>query len=769
MSSLPHNFLSEPDALIQEGRSGLKARNLFLARKIASRLFNNRGEIDEAVLHEIINRLQEHLYGVLPSHIDDAPMREWMLAALKEIARSSVLREKINAFYRPIKSPYGDELLQLTLDVKEIQDVQAKQAAVICLLTYLRQNVGSCFATAPAILILSEKRELFLDDLNRLLQTGRLNRVVAGKEYAVPLSPNWGQKKTFAYKEENALLRSWEYTLASFAEAKAEFVAWNLYHSLGVDTEERHGIGAICFRFLGEKVETLNREAADHQGHYERLFLEAKALESKATRSSSQNEVDWTLLEYRGRKAEIDAVLGLRDEAIHKAERLAKLYPILIETYSELFPRYFQEVYDAQMRLGTALFLDDSPAGFRLLFKHGRENPAAWTFIYDANQFTDSLTQFFSMTEILLFEKEAFEGLERELGELISQIIQEVRTTAFLEEAMRRVSKAHGIELKGNVLENIDKIEKKPWEYTSGGNLSALLFVLYGFEHKPREKAVESPQDLLTFLIETLKDAPADLTSLFIEDSSRLVLSSSPTHAFLLKPGLEEFKQCWNNSLYTFTWVRDNLVVPRKNFFELIRLENQEIDYLVSSCKGLEPFGDLKKELLARLSGPLNGFELAEKASAFLPKEVMALFESHLYSSLPLFPSSSLEERVNRLLAVMGLQYEVVLQERREPFFSAQDLRVTLLESLAAAEKKIFFPTDFVLLAAKAMEKEGYSSPRALVIADTNWLHEFFAFQVSPETGHLELVLSNYSGSLSKPLHQWKEHLEKRALWNFFL
>ena len=66
------------------------------------------------------------------------------------------------------------------------------QRALIAWLTYLRQNVGSCFATAPAIVVSEEQPELFFKDLSELFGTGRLKRTFGGVEYSVPFSASWG-------------------------------------------------------------------------------------------------------------------------------------------------------------------------------------------------------------------------------------------------------------------------------------------------------------------------------------------------------------------------------------------------------------------------------------------------------------------------------------------------------------------------------------------------------------------------------------------------
>ena len=71
-------------------------------------------------------------------------------------------------------------------------DSHARKAVLSALLSSLRQNVGSCFATAPAILIQQDQPANFLGDMGQLLGTGRILRVYEGAEYAAPLSLSWG-------------------------------------------------------------------------------------------------------------------------------------------------------------------------------------------------------------------------------------------------------------------------------------------------------------------------------------------------------------------------------------------------------------------------------------------------------------------------------------------------------------------------------------------------------------------------------------------------
>ncbi len=832
MLELPKNFQSDPPEFSGKGPEALKARNLFRARHIAAQLFDQKGKISQKL---IIKALEENKVFTLSSdHSLEAPMREWIIKVLQELLSKESLCEQINCFYKPINMPFGDSLIRLTLGLSQevsLLEIHAKQAAVVCLLTYLRQNVGSCFATAPAIRILMEQKELFLKDCQELLATGKIERIVDGEKYAVPLSPNWGlgylnspidskagilhsetllksleaagieKKSTYleesmippgssfdsilkkvianslhindeklqviedqiaenyhprgkmiphspeveAFKKcyevaklhflsttENALLRSWEYTLSSFSEVKAQFLGWNLYHSLGIDTDLPHGIGSISFRYLTDKMEQLKEEVNGYQENYERLFIEAKTLEIRAQRSSSVNERECVLIEYRSRVNEMEGCLAKRDALVSKIERLASLYQDIIREYISLFSLYFQEIYDAGMQSYKGSIFDDSPAGYRLIFKHGRSNPNAWTFIYNSHQFIDALASFFTMTEGVLIEKKLLNGIEKEFSEMVSEIILEIHSPFFLENALKRSLKAHK--------------NGKPWEYISGGSLSALLSIVYGNKKQspPLGKVIEAPQDLLIFLIETFKDHIPDLT----------LFATSPTHAFLITPYQEDFKKSWQNNLYTYSWVRDNIFTPRFNFFESTILQNADIQFIID--KSPLPH---KKEILEHLSGPLSAFDLMKKVCVFFKNVYIEdAFEMYLYNSLPLFPVDELEMRIDRALDYINVKrIQKVPEKNCSRILSAADLKEGIYQTGG------FFEKDPYRSLMEGLEKEGFIPPRALIFADTNWSEYSFAFHIGLKTTELELVLSDYTGSKIRPMGQWRQYLDGRV------
>ncbi len=99
-------------------------------------------------------------------------------------------------------------------------------------------------------------------------------------------------------------------------------------------------------------------------------------------------------------------------------------------------------MYDAQMQEAIEEIYDDSPAGFRLVFKHGREDPSLWTLIYNEDDFIKSLVEFF-----LLIEGEAIHSCEWEKGKdevawITGIIVRHIREPFFLEMAFKRIKKS---------------------------------------------------------------------------------------------------------------------------------------------------------------------------------------------------------------------------------------------------------------------------------------------------------------------------------------
>ncbi len=903
---------------IQEGCS---VRNILRTTHLVKCLVDDKGEVNLAILPTLIQQLKGHLYSLGPYRQYDSKRQEHILKILQLLLGNKDLVRMLKKISRPLSNKLAEDVIRQTLQLPAqtvISDAHTRRAVLAAWLCYLRQNVGSCFATAPAEIVQSEQPELFLQDLSDLLATGRLKRTFGGIEYSAPISASWGSgdlkkpivmqlssrgmmpeiwyspglmmafeaagligkestikqkakqiqdwitpiifqqashapfciitaeeilrivllqafglteqqivdyenrprgmiqsnllmqtppvgkhsggigercanflyqfevaKNAFKALADNALLKTWEFTLASFSETKLEFTRWNLYASLGMGTNEPGGIGQCIQQNIQQKLDQVNKQAQDLQYDYEMIYTQVKTLESRM-RHSSEKEAQWLKMEYQTRTNEFYFIQEQRDDAQSRAAALVNLYDSLYQIYLELFKEYFQEVYDADMQEVTTGPFDDSPAGFRLLYKHGRSNTSQWTRIKNQTDFIDSLASFFVATEPQIASALEKQGVEKDLADVVTAIINHVKTKEFLESAFYRMAVAHNAPIVKDPLHHLEQIEKKPWVYTSGGTMNTLVSCYYRIEDKPKEVAkwVESEVELLVFLADTLKHIPRSLMTPYLEGQRSLMLMQSPTHAFLLKPCVSPFKEAWMGEEFTYTSIRDQFVKPSEMFVDNMYLDSEMAQFLVQELveKVPENFQPRFKALFNSLSGPLNPVYFRDvlvdtmqqdRGLRYGSRPVLAADEidSLLYSRLPLFPIHELKDRLHKILILLpGLSatradeilalFDRIPMSRTQHIVSANQLQDACKALLCLTEVKTTMPVDYHLHVSLACQKLGFAMPAPIIFADTNWVKDEFGFVINPGTGRLELWRLDYTGSIGYPMSSWKEWVD---------
>lgn len=897
-------------------------RNVLRTRRLANLLIDDKGDLNTAILPRLIELVKLNLYSLGPNRQYDTKRQEHLLSVLTLLNESKDLQRALKVIDKPISHKYAEQIIRDTLQLSAnivLTDAHAKRAALSAWMCLLRQNVGSCFATAPAIIIHQEQPEMFFKDINELLSTGRLKRTYGGIEYSVPLSSSWGAgdlKKPFllslghafdsselwqspgleaalvaagildpeadlndhltkiksllkeiinsiptkqqyifitaeeiirkillkhlniteqdlqdyenrprgmihssllmqvsketkvgkskgelcanfhllfsfasnAFKAlaDNALLKAWEFTIASFSETKSQFTRWNLYSSLGLGPNEVGGIGATLYEIIKKKIEQCNQQIKDIQFDYEQAYNQLKTMEMRMRGASSEKEAQWIKMEYQTKRNEFYTLEEIRNDAHEKAQRFANLFDLLIDEYDALFPKYFQEVYDADMHDVTTGPYDDSPAGFRLLYKYGRSNTSQWSRIKNPTEFIEDLAAFFTATEPEIVAAKPFEGLQTDLSEIITAIVTHVRTKEFLETAFYRMAAAHHTPIVKDPLNHLDQIEKKPWAYTSGGTMGTLVSCYYRREQKPTEVSrwVENPTELLVFLVDTIKQIPQKLMEPFTRNQNKSLLMHSPTHAFLLKPGKNGFTSAWQTDAFTYTWVRDRLIAPKKDMLESLWLDEAKMHYLVEHIAKSVPenFQHYFKKSFGNIYGTmrppefrdhiLNGIQresgLRQIGSPILSSEEI---DSALYSLLPLFSRSELREKLETLYsnipsinATFREQLLALYDKTSQSFSPHNIMSATSLQDIAKA--LICLATgdtsseiDYHALISRTAKNLGFAMPAPIVFADTNWVKEEFGFVVNPGSGDLELWRIDAIGTAGAPMSNWEQWL----------
>lgn len=918
-----------------EVQESCTVRHNLKTRRLALTLLNGKGELVVDRLTHAIRCLKRYLYPLGPGREHDIVRQEHMLAVLEGLQKSKELRLLLKSIGRPLGNRQAEAAIRDTLQLDSsvsITDVHARSAVLAAMLCYLRQNVGSCFATAPAILIQQEFPFQFLRDVKDLFEAGRLKRVTAGVEYTVPISASWGvgdlrkslivareerdnlspvwkspgllvaltaagivsetlplaqkteqckslvfkylsqtnsshpfvfttietllrwaildhlslteqdisdfenrpramiysgllmqttqgsgsmggkgkqcatfketletAKRSFKSLTENAILKSWEFSLASLSEAKANFSKWNLYSSLGMAPKDVHGIGGCLYGVLKDRLDRANALVQEFNGQCEQVYGHLQYLEGKMRRASTEQELHWVKAEYQQVSAEFHHYQSLRDEAHEKASRVAGLFDQLIDVYLEAFPRYFQEVYDAEMHDVTAGPYDDTPAGFRLLYKAGRAATAQWSPIGNVNEFVEALVGFFVMTENEVVRAPEFEGMEKEIGEIVTAIVAEIRTREFIEASFDRMAVAHGVRPVSDPLNNLDKVEKKPWVYTSGGTMNTLVSAYFSREESPTEMGrwVENPKELFAFFIDVAKQLPSFVAQQFVDNPNKSLLVHSPTHAFLFKPGLKPFVEGWHTEEYTYTWIKERYIQSRQRYVEGLELNRSAMRRLLTELMfkvpetarplwnkafsslpyrlSCEEFRDLVWDTLSTDRGLWwHGVTLVDRD----------VIDSVLYAHVPLFPKYKLRELLEEIFRHLPCFVQRDVKEvlsrldwlekpaSEQDTITSKQLREIVVALVMLNGQCTSYPKNLFQEVVGAMQGLSMAMPAPVLFADSNWTKDYFGFVVSPATGNLELWRLDRLGVQGSPMSAWKQWVDgsrKDRTWGVYV
>lgn len=461
---------------------------------------------------------------------------------------------------------------------------------------------------------------------------------------------------------------------------------------------------------------------------------------------------------------------------------------ILVSFYLDKFPSYFQEVYDAGMKEVNVGIYDDMPAGFRLLYKHGRNNPSVWTLLYHAPDYIQALSAFFTATETELSQKKELNLVQREVSQLITEIILAIREPTFLEKSIYRLANHYQEPTYKHPLKHLDQVKRTPWSYVSGGTMGTLVSTYFGHTTPPTEvkRWIEREVELLVFYLDTLKELPLTTQKKMIDSPQGGLLAYSPTHAFILKPAWDPFIQGWQNQSYTYSWVRDHWIAPQEAFWSqqwleplhqewlqqyLIELFPKGYQHLVSQAlKGMPGQRLLPVDWRAHVASLLS-YEtwlkpvytsMLDHIDQILLEHLPFCFDvdlaKHLVAIWDMMPSVD-----NQLKAKLMQVY----QQEHPPvqhIVSACDIQHLAQALLMLASGKTATETFYIKELIQAMRSLKLRAPAPILFADPNWEGKSsLGFVVNPGTGQLELWTFDMLGVRGRPLSAWKSYLDGRA------
>jgi hypothetical protein len=842
-------------------QDSFRFRALHRARAIAASVIDDRGELRRENLERIVHELKNNGYIFYPDGLNDSVLTEHALRVLTRFLEEERMVKAIKRFGKFMCHAAAERLVLDTLGLfqeKEVTLAHVRRAVLTACLTPLRQSVGSCFASAPAILIQRDHLDLFLDDLHQLLTTGKLKRTFGGNSYAVPLSPNVGtrdvrrnffsldpkahlhyspglraacellelipveipdakkaeilqqsiaalakdkqkmtveellraivleQMGTVLHAEEftfklnrakaaflgicdNALLKAWEYTLASLCDVKMEFSRWNLYASLGFSSDAHGGIGELLYKHIDEKLQLVNEKIQNFQQESQAAFDAAKATEALLRNAGSEAEARRLQAEYQARSYHMQACLNMRDDLYAQGEHYSKFFAFLLDQYSKVFAEYFQEIYDPNLVASHVDPHQDSLAGFRLIYKHGRADPSLWTAIYDAQQFIEALSDFFSAVESRISAEISWEEGKKELSAITTTLLNHLRTDLFLQSALQRAS------------------PRKPWSYLSGGTVDTLLKTYFSREQDftKEDKKFETETELLNFIVDLFKGLIPRVTEPYLKDAGKGMLMTSPSHAFLLLPGMQKLCEGWQENGFTYTWVRDQVFAPSHHFYAQMQLsQTQQIFLLDAFCAELPPMlrHDFYRVFHAdptAISVPTFRQKVLEglmSCARSAHKQTLAEgLDGFLFQTLPIVSGSDWKLLVKQLLSDL---YDDACRDFLYPFnhapcayMSAKQIKDLAKMTYVHSRRTLFSSFDVHQYIADHARFIGLAPPSSFVIADTNWANQYFGYVVNPGTAKLELWSVDRTASQGTPMSEWKSWFspENPNPWVFYV
>jgi hypothetical protein len=361
---------------------------------------------------------------------------------------------------------------------------------------------------------------------------------------------------------------------------------------------------------------------------------------------------------------------------------------------------------------------------------------------------------------------------------MVTRAIQQVKTKAFLESALWRMAKKHKAPLIKNPLDHLDEIDKKPWAYTSGGNLNTLVASYFKLTEGPKasDRFVESEIELIVFLADVLKQIPYELTDSFKKDPSKRMLMHSPTHAFNLMPGLHPFNLTWEEDLFTYTAIRDQFVHPAQHYWEKIVVTQTVYERLIERLKKRIPenFKPGFQNAFALFPGEMSPPDLAgyildkfEVDSALKNRNGVLIDSVELAELflkwLPYISYSSLESEgfhVFKGLPEIQKLWPAFISRLNEEGLFADELIEALIALYVETTHHTSFEKDLEYEISRRLRDKGWLPPMPLLFADTNWPGYFFSMLVSPATGKFELWRTDRLGLTGAPMEAWKPWLD---------
>ncbi|MES2273008.1 MAG: hypothetical protein V4487_02315, partial [Chlamydiota bacterium] len=431
----------------------------------------------------------------------------------------------------------------------------------------------------------------------------------------------------------------------------------------------------------------------------------------------------------------------LRDECHALAKMISQLFSTLVKKYTEKLQEYFQELFDPSLLGEEGHLYDDSMAGFRLVYKHGRTDASQWTPIYTAEEYIGCLRDFFSTIEADIQRPSSIDS--QLVSELTTALIQFIQDPEFLKSALERAK---------------EKGRRSPWDYISGGTMQTLLQGYCNRAHPFTEAKItpHSEAKLLDFL---QREGAGKKDPL---------LMHSPTHAFIFYPTLLPAQAT-------------ALTQQNQKEMQNWKFDEEMQEYLAHCLSDRLPSAEkaLFLHLFRQKSNTenpsqfrLNLIDALQSIKESRIRNRVAVVDSLFFETSPLLRPTEAKSALRSILKQLAERhrlhtFEPALKQWNPTFVGPHALHTAAKAILLESTRNPISPIDWDLEIVTLMRSQRLCFPHPVLFADTNWGEWFFGFIPNPVTGGLELWRLNRICTQGYPMSDWKEWLIEKntAQW----
>jgi hypothetical protein len=428
----------------------------------------------------------------------------------------------------------------------------------IALQDFIKRSIAKDFALDP--------KEI--NDISQIKSRSKFSVVLAKekkREQKIELAKKllFEEGQEIKQRVQHPLTKCWEYTVASFTDANVERASYNMYIALGLSPEDEGGLASALMSQSQEEAQDAQSKVAELEEEIEVLEESLRGQDARALGALGDSARSI------GRQIQVSehrlqTLIDERQEIVEHTNMSSGLPALILSELQLNFPYYFQELYDPEMHEFAGKVYEDSPAGFRLVYKHGTNDPLAWTHIYTKEQYLSCLEHYLNaMVPILIANCEWNKGKDLMQG-LIDSLQELVQTEEFYKGALARLES-----YRQKITQASGSSKINPYSYISGASVESLCETYFRL-NRPlvyKEAHPSSFSELLIWLIDLFKEAPQRLLNAFEKNREHSLIIRSSSHAFLLKGGYEDLKKAYHTNKNSYIYVRDEIIRPAEAFF----------------------------------------------------------------------------------------------------------------------------------------------------------------------------------------------------------